>query len=108
MRFYFLLASLIISVISCSRNYPVTVPKIPEDRFVDYYTSTLVVTQEEKLAGHDSLQVRHRIDSLQQRYQLNPDDIAQTIGYYHSDLNRWKALNLKIIKKLEDLQKKNE
>lgn len=108
MRFRLLLGTLILTIVSCSRNFPVPSPKIPEDRFIEYYTSSLVILQEEKLSGHDSSRIKHRIDSLQQRHHLNPGDIKETIGFYHADLNHWKEMNLKVIKRLEEIQRKNE
>jgi hypothetical protein len=108
MRFYLLLGSIAITLVSCSRNFQAPSPKIPADRFINYYASSLIISQEEKLSGHDSTVTRHRIDSLQRWYKFSQKDVEKTIEYFHGDLNRWKELNLMVTKRIEEIQRKNE
>ena len=108
MRFSILLVVGVITFASCSRNPQTIPPKIPEDRFTDYYAASLIIVQEEKLLGHDSLWMKHRIDSLRRSYNLKERDIQNTIDFYHDNLSRWREFNSKVIKKIEEIQRKNE
>ncbi len=108
MRIPLLLILCTIAFAACSRNDQTPSPRIPEDRFASYYASALVITQEGKLLKYDTLMTRHRIDSLQRTYQFSKEDVEETMKFYHNDLNRWKDLNLKVVKNIEEMQKKNE
>lgn len=108
MRTPILLASGLIALISCSRNFQEPPPKIPEDRFASYYASALVITQEGKLFKYDTLVTKRRIDSLQRSFSFSNADVEQTLHFYHNDLTKWKELNLKVIKNIEAMQKKND
>ncbi len=90
---------------SCSRDVQVSQPKIPEDRFVSYEASLFILTQEEKLLGHDSLTLLHKTDSLQKSYHFSRGDVDQTMEFYHGHLDRWRDMLNKVGQNIEHAQR---
>ena len=78
---------------------------VEEQKFIKFYADLLIVQEEAKFMGLDSLSAQARIDSLYQSHQITQDQIKTTLDEYKKDLKTWRAFYDKVIWRLEEIQK---
>ncbi|MBI3190042.1 MAG: DUF4296 domain-containing protein [Ignavibacteriales bacterium] len=88
---------------SCSEK-DVSQNVIPEDMFIQFYADYMIVQEEISLNSLDSLQGKHRYDSLYKQYDLTPERVLQTREEYNKDLMKWQAVYEKVILRIDSLQ----
>ncbi len=90
----------------CSGKKVPEKPPLTDEQFVEYTVQSAIIEREEKLAGQDSLAIRHRLDSLRAAQHIREVDVDKTVEFYHHNLDRWESVTSRVIKRLEELQKK--
>jgi hypothetical protein len=95
----------IFAFISCSKNQS-SKNNIAEQKLVWYYADVLILREEAKLRAMDSSTMKIRMDSLNQVYQINQEEIQTTLQNYKKDLTTWKGFYQKVIQRLDSLQQK--
>jgi len=106
MRTFVLLSVILVLVLcACSKRHG-SGDVVDEETFVNYYSDRLVVIEENNLAHSDSLNSRHRLDSLLEAYQITPAQLQATITSYRGDIEKWKEFYDRVNKRLDSLQMK--
>jgi hypothetical protein len=100
------LAGVSLAVLSCSNPRPRS-RAIPEERLVELYANVLVVREEGRVRGSDTLAVSKRTDSLCAAYGLTRVQLQTELGSERSDLAGWKEFYEKVIRRLEQLQRED-
>jgi hypothetical protein len=95
------------ALLSCS-NTPPRTRFIQEEKFADLYARILVVQEEGRLRGTDSLALVGRTDSLCGAHGLTRDGVQTELGYYRGDLPLWREFIEKVIRNLEQLQREEQ
>lgn len=78
---------------------------IAESTFVRLYADRLILQEEAKLAGTDSVMLHHQLDSLCESYGIEDSDVEQNLVHYQEDLATWKEFYDKVVQRLEELQR---
>ncbi len=90
----------------CSGKKEPEKPPLTDEQFIEYSVQSAIIEREEKFAGHDSLAIRHRLDSLRTALKIREEDLDKTVEFYHHHLDQWESVTSRMIKRLEELQKK--
>jgi hypothetical protein len=91
----------------CSREERPAAPSISDEQFIEFSAQSAVLTREGKLAGQDSLTIRRRLDSLKHAQRITEAQIEEAVSYYRYDLQRWESVTSRVVKRLEELQRKS-
>jgi len=92
------------SLNGCSRGGD-DLPPEQEEAVVRLHADILVLDQRASLTNADSSAKEKGIDSLYGRSGISKSSYEAAIANYRSDPESWKAFNLKIINRLEELQR---
>jgi len=92
------------SLPGCSRGGD-DLPPEQEEAVVRLHADILVLDQRASLTNADSSAKEKGIDSLYGRSGISKTSYEAAIANYRSDPESWKAFNLKIINRLEELQR---
>ena len=99
--------SMLLITITCSDKQSEPLP-IPEELFVNLYSDQLLVEEECRALGVDSTMKAHRVDSLYRIHHVTEDMVKATLEHYRKDLHEWKLLIVKVLKRLEAIQRERE
>ncbi len=72
---------------------------------VRYYADMLILREELRLQGSDSVNTRIKNDSLCRSYGYTAGQAENIIGSYRSDIHTWKGFNELVIHRLDSLQR---
>ena len=92
--------------LSCSGVRP-PARAVPEAKMVDLYAGILVIQEEGRIRGADSVTVIARTDSVCASYGVTRGQMQSELEYYRADLPGWKEFNEKVIGRLEELQRED-
>jgi len=104
---HFFLLILLTGLFSCSPEHP-QASRQYDHRVVNYYADMLVVQEESKLAGSDSLSVSGKLDSLAAFYGLRREQIAEVLAEYKKDIPVWRGFYDNVIHRLDSLQRSSQ
>ncbi len=99
-------ACLLVLLSGCSGKKEPEKPPLTDEQFIEYSVQSSIILREEKLAGHDSLTVSRRLDSLRAAQHISEEDVDKTVEFYHHHLDRWESVTSRMIRRLEEIQKK--
>ncbi len=82
----------------------------PEDaaglaRFTEYYAGELLLLENNRLSGGDTLSLRNGLDSLSRQFDLTRGERDSLLAYYRDSLPRWEAFLTGVLGKLEERER---
>lgn len=91
-------------ILSCSQQQQTT-NVIPEDQFVNIYAEYLIFKERCAASNVDSTTFVFKADSLYKSHNVSSEQMTATIEYYSENPEEWKAMNQKVLQRLEAIQK---
>ena len=84
--------------------YFTNVKTIEQDTFVKFYTDYLIAQDS---LGTDAVSSKKILDKLYKKYAVTKEEYLSTINSYNSDQKKWAEFFEKVMKQLEERQKKS-
>ena len=81
-------------------------PNPGDDKFVNLHANLLIFRERSLIQRRDSGAVRRGKDSIFAAYHATPDEYEKALEWYKRDIESWKEFNEKVVKQLEELQRK--
>ena len=95
------------SVLDGCNNGKTPDPNPGDDKFANLHAYLLIFRERSVIQRQDSVTARRGKDSILAANHATPAEYEKALEWYKRDIESWKGFNEKVVKQLEELQRKS-